>query len=94
MSTIEKFHCHNCGAEAGIAGEYSDDPDEYANQLIDDEQFREDWDRRHANCKPLPPREPSEYEVAIFKQPDPRIAQVERRRAKNRMARKSRRANR
>lgn len=32
--------------------------------------------------------------LAGYSQPDPRIAQVDRRRAKNRMARKSRRANR
>lgn len=127
--TIEKFHCHDCGAQAGIAGDYSDDPDERDAEIYADEQFREDWDREHANCKPVPPREPTEYEVAIFKglqakpmylgygsdiihlprpphgpgqvgrvegyqQPDPRIAEVERRRAKNRVARKSRRVNR
>lgn len=79
----EQFVCHRCGAQAGIAGDYSDDPDERNAEIDADQQFRDDWDAEHTVCRP-----PAQRIIPTW------TSKVAPRRAKNKAARKSRRINR
>lgn len=88
MSTVEKFSCDRCGAQAGIAGGFSDDPDEYDDQLIDQELFEEEWARRHEDCRP-----PAQRQIPLWSSMR-HGSKVAPRRARNKVARKSRRINR
>lgn len=49
MSHIE-FLCKGCGAQAGIFGELSDDPEERYRELDEQYEFERLWDEQHASC--------------------------------------------
>ncbi|QDH92315.1 hypothetical protein SEA_SPOOKY_48 [Gordonia phage Spooky] len=47
-----EYICEGCGAQAGIAGQFADDPDEAAREFDEQLRFEEEWDDRHRNCVP------------------------------------------